>query len=114
MFPSQLEFLRHILDECAYIQKAIKGKTQEEILDDETQTKAIIRSLEIIGEASKRVDEVIKVKYPHIDWREMAGMRDRLIHNYFGVDHDIVYNTIINDIPELHHEIARVLEIESE
>jgi uncharacterized protein with HEPN domain len=112
MSPSQPEFLRHILDECSFIMGAVKNKTQEEISSDSTLSRALIRSLEIIGEATKRVGADYKLKYIQIDWREMARMRDKLIHNYFGVDYDIVYNTVKNDIPELHHEIQRIIEIE--
>jgi uncharacterized protein with HEPN domain len=113
MYPSQLEFLRHILDECHYILKVTEGKSQEEIINDETLSKALIRSLEIVGEATKRTDENIKIKYPFVNWKEMAGMRDRLIHDYFGVDYDIVYNTIVNDIPQLHEELQRIIHIEN-
>ncbi|MBL7931698.1 MAG: DUF86 domain-containing protein [Bacteroidia bacterium] len=83
------------------------------MFNDETLTKALIRSLEIIGEASKKVDNQLKTKYPHIDWKDMAGMRDKLIHDYFGIDYEIVYDVIAHHIPELHHEIQRVLKIEA-
>ena len=112
MYPSQLEFLRHILDECHFLLKVTAGKSRAEIVNDETLSKAIIRSLEIIGEATKRTDENLKIRYPLVDWKEMAGMRDRLIHDYFGVDYDIVYNTIKNDIPNLHLELQRIILIE--
>lgn len=113
MSPSQLEFLRHILDESGFILKVTEGKTQQKIINDEILSKAIIRSLEIIGEATRRIEQDIKYRYPQIDWKEMVGMRDRLIHHYFGVDYDIVYNTITKDIPNLHHELQRIIEIES-
>ena len=58
-------------------------------------------------------DEQLKTKYPQIDWKSMAGMRDKLIHDYFGIDYDIVLDAIANDIPELHHEIKRLLSIEN-
>ncbi len=113
MYPSHLEFIKHIEDECVFLLKVILGKTQQQILDDEILCKAIVRSLEIIGEASKKVDEQLKTKYPQIDWKSMAGMRDKLIHDYFGIDYDIVLDAIANDIPELHHEIKRLLSIEN-
>lgn len=112
MSPSLLEFLRHMLDECIFIEETVKNKTQEEIVSDATLTRALIRSLEIIGEAAKRVENDFKIKYVQIDWREMARMRDKLIHHYFGVDYDIVYSIIKNDIPELHHELKRIIDIE--
>ncbi len=112
MYPSQLEFLRHILDECHFLLRVTAGKSREEIVNDETLSKAIIRSLEIVGEATKRTEENLKIRYPLVDWKEMAGMRDRLIHDYFGVDYDIVYNTVINDIPNLYQELQRIILIE--
>ena len=113
MYPSQLEFIKHIEDECDFLLKVTLGKTHQQILADEILCKAIVRSLEIIGEASKKVDDQLKTKYPQIDWKSMAGMRDKLIHDYFGIDYDIVLDAISNDIPELQHEIKRLLSIES-
>ena len=112
MSPSQPEFLRHMLDECSFILEAVKNKTQEDVVSDSTLSRALVRSLEIIGEAAKRVEADFKLKYVQIDWREMSRMRDKLIHDYFGVDYDIVYNTIRNDIPQLHHELQRIIAIE--
>ena len=112
MFPSQPEFLRHILDECEFILQYAKDKSEEAIIADETLNRALIRSLEIIGEAVKNLDGDFKLKYPHIDWKEIAGMRDKLIHGYFGIDYDIVYSTIKNNIPDLHHELKRIIELE--
>jgi uncharacterized protein with HEPN domain len=83
------------------------------MLNDELLSKGIVRGLEIIGEATKKLDSEIYQSYPQIPWQEMAGMRDVLIHNYFGIDYDVVWHTITNDIPELHHEIQRILKIES-
>lgn len=81
---------------------------------DATLSRALIRSLEIIGEATKRVNDDLKRKHPQIEWKEIAKMRDKLIHHYFGIEYDIVYNTINNDIPELLHELKRILELEKE
>jgi uncharacterized protein with HEPN domain len=113
MYPSQLEFIKHIEDECAFTLKVTQGKNKEQILDDEILTKAIIRSLEVIGEATKQLNNQLKNRYPQIDWKVMAGMRDRLIHHYFGIDYEIVFDAIINEIPELYHEIQRIIKIES-
>mgnify|MGYP005846516883 CR=1 FL=1 len=81
-------------------------------MNDETESRAIIRSLEIIGEATKKLPDDFKLGYSHIPWSEIAGMRDVLIHNYFGVDYDIVWNTIENDIPFLHEELLHILNSE--
>lgn len=112
MSPSQLDFLKHIANECEFIIKVTKGKEFEEIFFDEILSKAIIRSLEIIGEAVKRVDDEIKFRYPLVQWRDMAKMRDRLIHHYFGIDYKIVYDSIINDIPELLNDLIHIIHFE--
>ena len=112
MSPSQLDFLKHIEHECVFILEIIKGKTRENIIIDELLSKGIVRGLEIIGEATKRLPEEFKSKYPQVDWGAMAGMRDVLIHHYFGIDYDVVWTTITKDIPELHHELQRIFRIE--
>jgi uncharacterized protein with HEPN domain len=112
MSPSQLDFIAHILSECEFILRSSHLKKRDEILDDEILSRALVRSLEVIGEATKRIDEGIKSRYIHIDWKNMSRMRDRLIHHYFGVDFDIVFNTITTDIPELANELERILRIE--
>jgi len=114
MSPSLLDFLQHIINECAYIQNVKKGKSRTELLDDETISRAIVRSLEIIGEATKKIPPEIKTKYPQINWTEISGMRDVLIHDYFGIDYDVVWNTINQDIPELYNELHIIIEIEGE
>ena len=80
---------------------------------DETLKRAFVRSLEIIGEASKQIPDDFKQKYSHLEWRAMAGMRDRLIHGYFGVDYGIVWDVVKNKIPILHQAIKEVVEAES-
>lgn len=73
---------------------------------------AVIRNLEVIDEATKRVSNELKLKHKDIPWREMAGLRDVLIHNYFGVDNQIVWNVVENELPQLKknlHEIIKSL-----
>ena len=89
MSLSHLEFVRHILDEASFVLENTKDVSKSEFLQDAVLLRAVIRSLEIIGEASKKIPENIKTKYPDIYWREMAGTRDKLIHHYFGIDYDI-------------------------
>lgn len=80
---------------------------------DPTLSKAFCRSLEIIGEASKNVRTELKTKYPLVDWKRMAGIRDKIIHDYFSVDHQIIWDTIKTDIPELQRWMTRIIEEES-
>ncbi len=81
---SQLEYLRHILDETEYLISESQGMSEGKFKSSETIKRAFVRSIEIIGEASKKVTDEIKQKHPELDWRAIAGMRDRLIHDYFG------------------------------
>lgn len=109
MSPSLLDFLRHIEHECEFIISVSKDKSRHDISNDELLAKAIVRSLEIIGEASKKIPEDFRSMYPLVRWNDMAGMRDVLIHNYFGIDYDVVWNTISTDIPELHGQLKHII-----
>ncbi|MFA7445670.1 MAG: DUF86 domain-containing protein [Flavobacteriaceae bacterium] len=109
MPKSDIVYLKHINQEAGYILKFIEDKTEEEFYEDELLKRAIMRSLEIIGEATKRVGIDFRLKYNTISWSEMAKMRDRIIHHYEGVDYEIVWNTITNDIPELNFRIEEIL-----
>jgi uncharacterized protein with HEPN domain len=89
MSPSAREYLQHILDEIAYITTSSDGLEKAAFAQDETLKRAYVRSIEVIGEAVKQLPVPLRQKYTAIEWRALAGMRDRLIHNYFGVDYDI-------------------------
>lgn len=112
MSRSALEYLRHILDETAYLMDQAQGLTRDQFERDATLKRVFVRSIEIIGEASKRVPDELKQKYSHLEWRAMAGMRDRLIHAYFGVDYDLVWDVVTNKIPVLHRAIEEIIEAE--
>ncbi len=77
-----------------------------------TVKRAFVRSIEIIGEAAKKVSPEFKERYSDIDWKAMAGMRDRLIHDYLGIDYDLVWDVVINKIPPLRKRVEEILQSE--
>lgn len=104
------DYLRHIVVEADYLLGRSTDLTFAEFVADETLRRAFVRSLEIIGEATKKVPEDFRARYPAIEWRAMAGMRDRLIHDYFGVDYELVWDVVRHRIPELRVQLASVIE----
>jgi uncharacterized protein with HEPN domain len=109
MYKEPIELLKHIADECAYLLSVSKDLSKDEFLNNETLKRAVIRSLEIIGEATKKIPDDFKVKWNSIQWKNMAGMRDRLIHDYMGVNYSIVWDVFKNKIPELYDQLMEVL-----
>ena len=108
MSKEPIEYIKHIADECSYIISVTNNLSKDEFLDDETLKRATVRSLEIIGEAAKKVPADFKVKWNLIQWKNMAGMRDRLIHDYIGINYSIVWDVVKNKIPELNNQIQEV------
>jgi len=108
-----LEYLKHILDECKYIQSVITSELEyDEFIENETLKRAVVRSLEIIGEATKNITADVKYRWSSIAWRNMAGMRDKLIHDYVGISYFIVWDVAKNKIPELRYQIEEVIQEE--
>jgi uncharacterized protein with HEPN domain len=113
MSKEPVEYLKHIRDESYYLLSVTaKGITKEDFLNDETLKRAVVRSLEIIGEATKKIPADFKIKWSNVKWKEMAGMRDRLIHDYLGVNYSIEWDVVKNKIPGLCQQIVRVIENE--
>ncbi len=109
MSKEPVEFVKHIADECSYLLSVSKDLSKDEFLDDETLKRVVVWSLEIIGEATKKIPADFKVKWNSVQWKNMAGMRDRLIHDYIGVNYSIVWDVFKNKIPELTIQIEEVL-----
>lgn len=104
-----LDYLEDMRASALEVRDFTRGMSFEEFLQDRKTVNAVIRSLEVLGEAAKRIPEDVRVKHPDIPWQDIAGMRDKLIHEYHGVDLEIVWNTVQEDIPALLPQIEKVL-----
>ena len=104
-----MDKINHINNEIDYLSIKSKGLTHDKFIKDETLKRAFVRSLEIIGEAVKTIPKQITEQYEQIEWNKIAGMRDKLIHHYFGVDYDLVWDVIENHIPKLKEAIKLIL-----
>ena len=111
MSLSPREYVRHILDEIDYVLSQLPDLELRSFLDNATLKRAFVRSLEIIGEASKRIPDDVRNQVPEIEWGKISGMRDRLIHNYFGVDYRIVWDVATTKLPDLQASLRRLLKL---
>ena len=102
-------YLKDIFAAMVATQEFIEGIDFETFASDDKTASAVLRKLEIIGEATKNVPEEIRREYPQVPWRQMAGMRDRLIHSYFEVDYLLVWETVKSQIPLLQPVIVQIL-----
>lgn len=102
-------YLQDILEAMFALEKFVEGMSFEEFKEDDKTTSAVIRKFEIIGEASKQIPDEFRVKYPQIPWKEMSGMRDRLIHFYFGIKYELVWHTIKDVIPVVKPAVQEML-----
>jgi uncharacterized protein with HEPN domain len=104
-----LDFVEDILDAMDYAEVFLRDMTYDEFQDDLRTNFAVVRALEIIGEATKRLPMDLRDKYPDVPWKNMAGMRDRIIHGYDTVDLRIVWDVVKVDVPQIKPQIQQIL-----
>ena len=108
--PLPLERLLHIRDEVFFLQKCRDTHELEHIMRDDVLSRAVVRSLEIIGEATKNLPLAWREAYPQVKWKGIAGIRDRMIHHYFDIDFEIVGEVFARDLDVLGDTVQRMLQ----
>ena len=108
------DYLEDILESCGRIERFAQGLTRDQFAEDDRTAFAVVRALEIIGEATRHVPQELRCRHPEIPWRDMVGMRDKLIHDYFVVNWQIVWRTVTEDIPKLKLAVGRILSEEAQ
>jgi uncharacterized protein with HEPN domain len=103
------DYLRDILDATEKALQFVEGIRYEEFADDEKSQFAVYHALEVIGEAARHVPADLRGKYPEVNWRAMSGMRDKLVHAYFGVNLEVVWRTVREDLPILRTQLPDIL-----
>ena len=110
MSISVIELLKHIRDEMAFLMEDSRHYTYDSFINDKKTILSYTRSFEIIGEACKSIPNTFRNTYLHIDWKGFAGLRDIIIHQYFGIDYTVIWDTIINEVPETYSAIVSIIE----
>lgn len=104
--------LKHIADACQEALDFIKGITRQELENDRMLSLALVKELDIIGEAANHISSELKNRHPDVSWQDMIGMRNRLVHVYFGINYDIVWQTITENLPILLAQINDILKLD--
>lgn len=103
------DYLRHILDETRFLLEQSRKYDLESFRKDELVRRAFVRSIEIIGEATKQLPAEFREEHPEVEWRVMARMRDRVIHGYFSINDQLVWEVVADRIPKLHDQLTEIL-----
>jgi len=101
---------KHMFDSATVILHFMDGKTRKHLNNDRMFSNAVIRELEILGEAANHISKATQKSFPQLPWKQLVSMRNALIHAYFDVDYDIIWETITNDLPPLHLQLQMILE----
>ena len=113
MARDEMLYLRHVLDAMDTVKEYLQGVNEEKFKNTRLIQDGVIRQIEIIGEAVRHVSKDIRKTYPEIPWQDVAGMRDKLIHDYIGVNYTIVWDVVKNKIPEIQVIVAQIIQAES-
>ena len=100
---------RHMLDSASAILHFIEGRTRKQLNTDRMFSNAVVRELEVLGEAANNISKKTQKLFPEVPWKQIIGMRNTLIHAYFDVDYDIIWETVNNDLPSFYHQLKKIV-----